>query len=100
MTVASLLCEVDVRLIAHKQLVSTISQALNSGVIFIAVSQYHTMELATDIGCNRVGWTITHAQIHQPLLIGLGQTGRNIRPVAYPIGTSHYRGLYSKERIS
>ena len=94
MTVAPLLEEVQVGLIAYVQLVRTMPQSDAIREYLVAVAEAHPVEVTTQHQRERVGGTVTCADVHYPFLVGVFQSGCHVGSVANAVGTSPDRGVY------
>ena len=95
MSVASLLAEVQRGLIAHEQLMASLTQTDSRiGVGFVTVPQTDTMKNTSDECCHGIGGTLSHTCIELFILMLVLQTSRHIHPIGRTICASQDRGVY------
>ena len=94
MAVTSLLLEVQIRLVTHKQLVRAIANLQYRGVDLVAVANNDAVEESADISCHGVRWAVAHSDIHHLLLMRVLQTCRHVDAVAGTIGMCQHGGVY------
>ena len=74
MQVPAFLIEVQLRLIAYKQLVAAIADIDGGGIDLIAVAHSDTSYVAAYLYGHRVGRTIRQTSVHHPILVGVEES--------------------------
>ena len=85
MAVSAFLQEVNIGLISDKQLVTAIAKAQRCGIVFIAITQHHSMEFSADLGCNGSSRTVAKARIHHFFLMDVSETCGHIGTITHPV---------------
>ena len=99
MQVSAFLKEIDVCLVAHKELVAPVADPYGRRIDLITVSQMNTADVSANEYRHGVRGTIRQSCIHHPLLMSVLQAPRNICPPGNTICTAQKGGVYGKKRI-
>ena len=100
MFVFSLLYEIDIHLIAHEKLMTSVAKTKPRGVNLIAIGQHNAVKRAAKKGSHGVRGTVTDAPIEHFSLVCIDQSARNIGPIGSAIRAQQHRRFYFQERIS
>ena len=95
MPVLALLRQVQVHLIAHKQLMAAVDDADSRSIDLVAIADVNAMEVATDKQRHRIGGTIRRADIHVALVVSIYQPPRHVGTIAHAVGAHQHRSWYS-----
>ena len=74
MFVSALFGKIDIHLIAHEKLMTSVAKAKSGGVGFIAVAQHYAMKGTANEGSNGICGTITDAAIEHFSFVRIDQT--------------------------
>jgi hypothetical protein len=94
MTVPALFEEVQVRLVAHTQLMGAVANIDGCGIYFVAVAKADAVEDTPEHHRYRVGGAIAKASIHHLLIIGILQSRTDIGPIDHSIEAPEYSRMY------
>ena len=85
MFVSALFSKVDIHLIAHEKLMTSVAKAKSGGVGFIAVAQHYAMKGTANEGSNGICGTITDAAIKHFSFVRINQSSGYIRSIGLTI---------------
>ena len=94
MFVLSFLYEIDVGLVVDEEFMASVSYAEAIGIELITVSHVYAVETAADHCRDRVGGTVSHAEIHVFVLVCIYQPCRHVAPVGHAISAHEHTGVY------
>ncbi len=94
MKVASLLTEVEIHLVSHKELMTPVAGTQRRGVELVTVAQLDAFDDATQLEGDRGGRTVGETRIKASLLMRVLQSPGDISTPSHPVSTSEDRGLY------
>ncbi len=94
MFISAFLLQIYIGLIAHKKLMTSVARIGGSCVHLITIPDVYSLKTSSYISRYRVCRTVGDAAIEHFLVVGIYQTGSDVRPVAIAIVTRQHRRRY------